>query len=434
MLIAIMYMSLCLAVAPCSALELDQAAVDSLPPTFAARALEHVEYLAGLGPRRVESQAEAETIEYIKGQFETMGLETTVEWFDFESFRIERVVVRLCDRDVEPVTIGINPYIGRQTYTGRPIFVGPGVSREELGRLDLNKRIVITTTPVSYFSLVVQNPLVIVYLSSSDYQTLADERCSTCSLTIVGTIETHRSANIVAELVLSPDTRDDQKVILSAHWDTYLDSPGADDNASGVAVLLELARYFATLENSPSGTIKFISFGAEELGLVGSRAYLNAHQGDLVDYDLVINLDQVGGPTGPTIELSGGIRGIPDRKGMSQIPALLQNRTFEGLNGRWRIIDARLVEVMMAANRPAWLMDAVTTKARELGIDIQPTDNLGSDQQTFTQAGIVATSVGSMGNQTHSPADLPGQINREGLEAAGKLVAGILLFMLESGP
>jgi hypothetical protein len=411
----------------------DAAVGDSLPPDFADRTFEHIEYLAALGPRRVGTEAEIETIQYLTRQFETMGLETRVEWFEFESYRIERVVVTLCDRAVEPVTIGFNPYTGRETFGGRPVFVGPDMSQEQLGRLDLRDRIVITTAPVSYFSLVYQNPLLIVYLSNSDYRALADESCGTCALTVDGSVETHRSANVVAELQLSPNTGNDEEVILSAHWDSYRDSPGADDNASGVGVLLELARYFSMLKNAPGGTIKFVSFGAEELGMVGSRVYLTEHQADLADCALVINLDQVGGPTGPTVELTGGVRGVPVRKGATQFPALLRNRAFEGLDGRWRITSPQLMDVMIAANRPPWLEAAVTTSAAELDIDILPTDNLGSDQQVFTQAGIVATGVGSAGNQYHSPADLPGQINKGGLEAAGKLVANVVLIRLTAG-
>jgi hypothetical protein len=427
------YVVLWLAAGPHPGLAVGFTVADSFPPDFAERAFEHIEYLAALGPRRVGTPAEIETIQYLTRQFETMGLDTRVEWFEFESYRIERVVVTLCGRETEPVTIGFNPYTGRETLGGRPVFVGPDMSQEELGRLDLRDRIVITTTPVFYFSLVRQNPLAIVYLSVSDYRALADENCSTCTLTVDGSVETHRSANIVAELQLSPDTRNNEEVILSAHWDSYRDSPGADDNASGVGVLLELARYFSMLKNAPGGTIKFVSFGAEELGVVGSRAYLNAHQADLADCVLVINLDQVGGPTGPTVELTGGVRSIPDRKGTTQVPALLRNRAFEGLDGRWRITSRQLMEVMMAANRPAWLEEAVRTSAVELDIDILPRGNLGSDQQVFAQAGIVATGVGSMGNQYHSPADLPGQINKDGLEAVGKLVANVVAIRLGGG-
>jgi hypothetical protein len=62
-------------------------------------------------------------------------------------------------------------------------------------------------------------------------------------------------------------------VIIGAHYDSVPAGPGANDNGSGTATILEVAREFAA--NPPRGVaIRFISFGAEEIGLVGSRAYV----------------------------------------------------------------------------------------------------------------------------------------------------------------
>jgi hypothetical protein len=86
-------------------------------------------------------------------------------------------------------------------------------------------------------------------------------------------------------------------VIVSAHYDhlgvhdagVY---PGADDNASGAAVLLALAR---ALAGEPGGrAILFIAFGAEEQGLVGSSAYLEQPLVPLDRTVAVINFDMIG--------------------------------------------------------------------------------------------------------------------------------------------
>jgi len=50
--------------------------------------------------------------------------------------------------------------------------------------------------------------------------------------------------------------------VLSAHQDSVINSPGANDNASGVAAALELARIMA--EKKPKRTVAFMIFGAEE--------------------------------------------------------------------------------------------------------------------------------------------------------------------------
>src|SRR5262245_33079311 len=68
--------------------------------------------------------------------------------------------------------------------------------------------------------------------------------------------------------------------------------PGADDNASGTAAVLELARRFN--EHPLKRSVIVLAFGAEELGLVGSRAFVENPPFDLHKIDVVLNLDMVG--------------------------------------------------------------------------------------------------------------------------------------------
>ncbi|HET9262281.1 MAG TPA: M20/M25/M40 family metallo-hydrolase [Vicinamibacterales bacterium] len=116
----------------------------------------------------------------------------------------------------------------------------------------------------------------------------------------------HRLVNVIG---LIPGTRVDwktQSVVVCAHYDHLGHGwpdvhsgdenavhPGADDNASGVAVLLELARSFAAGEK-PSRSILFIAFAGEEAGLAGSRHYVEAPSFPLGGLIGVINLDTVG--------------------------------------------------------------------------------------------------------------------------------------------
>ncbi len=67
---------------------------------------------------------------------------------------------------------------------------------------------------------------------------------------------------------------------------------GADDNASGVAGMLELARLFST--NRPRRTIVFIAFGGEEEGLLGSNFYVNHPVVPLAQTVAMINMDMIG--------------------------------------------------------------------------------------------------------------------------------------------
>ncbi|MGE0546681.1 MAG: M28 family metallopeptidase [Kofleriaceae bacterium] len=77
-------------------------------------------------------------------------------------------------------------------------------------------------------------------------------------------------ANVVATI---PATLgDNPAIIVGAHFDTVANSPGANDNASGVAVVLAVARY---AQDAPcrAAPVTIVLFDEEELGLLGSRAY-----------------------------------------------------------------------------------------------------------------------------------------------------------------
>lgn len=69
---------------------------------------------------------------------------------------------------------------------------------------------------------------------------------------------------------------------------------GADDNASGVAGLLELARYFSGNDIKEAYNFLFIAFGAEELGLLGSRHFVNNPTLPLDKINFMANMDMIG--------------------------------------------------------------------------------------------------------------------------------------------
>ena len=97
----------------------------------------------------------------------------------------------------------------------------------------------------------------------------------------------YRSQN----LIITKEGRKDQFIVVGAHYDS-IDSHGADDNGSGVALLMETAARLAKKELPY--TVKFIFFGAEENGIFGSPHYVNAmsskERGDIL---LMVNLDCV---------------------------------------------------------------------------------------------------------------------------------------------
>jgi Zn-dependent M28 family amino/carboxypeptidase len=86
-------------------------------------------------------------------------------------------------------------------------------------------------------------------------------------------------------------------LLVGAHYDTVLDSPGADDNASGVAALLELSRLFRHVE--PALTLRFVAFVNEEAPFFysdeqGSMVYASAARRRGDDIRLMLSLEMLG--------------------------------------------------------------------------------------------------------------------------------------------
>lgn len=132
--------------------------------------------------------------------------------------------------------------------------------------------------------------------------------------------------NLAAKVVGSDPVLKDEWIIVSAHWDhlgmrggghshapnepgnqgadgagTAKAGPapkhiyaGADDNASGVAMLLETAAWFARPENRPKRSVLFVAFDLEEFGLFGSRHFAANSPVELSQIKLFITADMIG--------------------------------------------------------------------------------------------------------------------------------------------
>jgi len=96
--------------------------------------------------------------------------------------------------------------------------------------------------------------------------------------------------NLIVEKRGASDTA--PVIELGAHFDTVAFSPGADDNASGVAALLEIARLVASVPTEK--TIRFVFFAMEEEQLVGSREHVERLLRDDRVPEGILSLDMVG--------------------------------------------------------------------------------------------------------------------------------------------
>ena len=100
----------------------------------------------------------------------------------------------------------------------------------------------------------------------------------------------------------STGTSNDHYILILAHYDSRMQdinqtnarAPGADDNASGVAAVLELARILSRLDLG--NNIQFVLFAGEEQGQWGSKDYVNYLQSNNTKLDFVMNLDMIGYP------------------------------------------------------------------------------------------------------------------------------------------
>ncbi|HEX2987531.1 MAG TPA: M20/M25/M40 family metallo-hydrolase [Chloroflexota bacterium] len=112
-------------------------------------------------------------------------------------------------------------------------------------------------------------------------------------LTVDAQSVTHSGENVIARL---PARGNGKKVIVGAHYDSFSSVPGANDNGSGVATLLEVAR--AARGRAFPFDVEFVLFGDEEVGLVGSKKYVASlskeQRSQLI---AMVNLDMVGAGT-----------------------------------------------------------------------------------------------------------------------------------------
>ena len=220
-----------------------------------------------------------------------------------------------------------------------------------------------------------------------------------------------RGVNVFAE---KPGSNSEAgAILLAAHYDTVLKSPGADDNASGVAVLLEIARLF-NYQETPR-TLQLAFFDKEEAGLLGSRAFVN-NTARLKNLRGVIVMDMVGYacytpgcqktppgfPITPTSDKGDFLAVVGDTEHLPLI------NTFQKVNVK---DNSKLPSVFTL---PVPLKGVLTP------------DVLRSDHAPFWLQGIGALLVTDTANLRssyyHQPSDTPENIERDFFTGAAQLI------------
>ena len=112
---------------------------------------------------------------------------------------------------------------------------------------------------------------------------IVEKEASLCRLNIRQGEISRKSANVAVRIL--GKEYPEEIVTVTAHYDSVPEGPGAYDNMSGGAIVMEAFYYFA--EHRPARTMEFIWFGSEEKGLVGSRNYVKSHEAEMRNHVLI---------------------------------------------------------------------------------------------------------------------------------------------------
>jgi hypothetical protein len=162
-----------------------------------------------------------------------------------------------------------------------------------------------------------------------------------------------------------PDAR---LIIIGAHYDSVPQGPGANDNGSGTATILEVARELAA---SPvSGVVvRYVSFGAEEVGLLGSKAYVEAMpQRDRQRVALMMSVDMMAVGDHPAFG------GTPDW--VFQAMARAESQGYQPINQSDRLRrmsdHAPFIEAGMPALMFHWVDDPFYHTVMDISANLKP--------------------------------------------------------------
>lgn len=177
----------------------------------------------------------------------------------------------------------------------------------------------------------------------------------------------------------------EEMLIIGAHLDSWDAATGATDNGTGVVVAMEVLRAMHALNLKPKRTLRVILFSGEEQGLLGSKAYLAAHQSSLDKIQAVLVQDAG----------AGRIMGFPDMK----------------------------VDAWYTALAP------IATAAKEVAeLDIIYGGGGGSDHVTFFEQGVPAFApkqelLDYLSHTQHSQADTIDHVVKENVVQSAKVMA-----------
>jgi hypothetical protein len=235
--------------------------------------------------------------------------------------------------------------------------------------------------------------------------------------------------NLIATRLDTPPDR--PKLLLAAHYDTVKDSPGADDNATAVATVLEAARLL-NAEDTPYA-LELVLFDREEAGLEGSEAFV-ADPARLQGLQGAVVMDMIG--------YGCDVAGCQSYPAMLPISPPTDRGNFLAVIGDLRRDPSGnpphppLIQAFhQIADAPSSGVTPVLSLAVPLLGGLTP-DLLRSDHTPFWQAGISAVLLTDTANfrnpHYHQPSDTPDTLNADFLLGSARLVIRAIDGLLRS--
>ena len=268
----------------------------------------HLDALAAeIGIRAAGTDAEREAAGYIAGVLEAAGYETTIETFSVTT-RIDGSSLTVAGDDVAVQPLMMSGSAVAEVTA--PLIYGALGDPEDLADLDIEGKILLLDRGVIPFGEKARNAtlagavaVVIANNAPRPYSGNLGDRSSAVAVVAISRAEgallrpfADSGATATVRASIDSIEAESQNVVgrsgevcrfyIGSHYDSVPAGPGANDNASGTALVLELARVHRV------DGLCVVAFGAEEIGLFGSQAYVADH--DLGDALFMLNFDMVG--------------------------------------------------------------------------------------------------------------------------------------------
>lgn len=291
------------------------------------RIYQHIVKLASEDNARVAGfEGEHRAADYIADKLESYGLKVERQVFPFLAFLdhgSELHVVQPEQKSLDTQTFSYSPSTPEEGLTAELVYAGLG-SKEEVAQVDLKGKIalikrgsytfyektqnaaeagaigviIFNNSPGNINGTLVQpTDIPAVALSDVDGEALKTRLDNgeqvVVSMSVHTELQNSHSQNVIGTIPAKKKNPAGTKtIVVGAHYDG-VDTPAANDNASGTATLLELARLLS--KKAMHHNVKVIFFGAEEAGLVGSEHYVSSlNEEQLAEIAAMINMDMVG--------------------------------------------------------------------------------------------------------------------------------------------